>query len=239
MLLTPGNRKLGHNTIWTFSLPSGTPEVCVGMTDLCRRCCYAARLETYRLTARAKFAANLKASRRPDFAARIRGLIVGCRIRVVRIHTGGDFHAADYARQWLCVCRGLRRVRFYFYTRSWRDSEIQPVLEVLAALPNVRAWWSCDRETGLPDRLPPGARIAWLMEQAHDLPPPSAGVVFRVQALRQQPQAELHGVRVCPTENGLTGDAELSCDRCGHCWKPLPAAAEPSQFVPLPMTAAQ
>ena len=236
MLLTPGNRKLGGDLIWSFSLPSGTPEVCVGMTDLCRRHCYAARFETYRRAARAKFVRNLAATRRPDFARRIRGLIVACEIKVVRIHTGGDFHSPAYARQWLRVCRGLPRTRFYFYSRSWRDAAIRVALEEMAALPNVRAWYSCDRETGLPNDLPPGVRIAWLQTDADDIPPTSAGIVFRVRALRPRPQAEINGARVCPSEDGIPRDAALACDRCGHCWKPLPAT-EPSRVPSLPLLA--
>ena len=32
-------------------------------------------------------------------------------IRIVRIHTGGEFYSAGYARKWLWVARRSRRVR--------------------------------------------------------------------------------------------------------------------------------
>ena len=47
-MLTPGNRKLGGRRIWGFGLPSGTPDVCPGMSAACRAHCYAATVERYR-----------------------------------------------------------------------------------------------------------------------------------------------------------------------------------------------
>ena len=47
-MLTPGNRKLGGRRIWGFGLPSGTPDVCPGMSATCRAHCYAVAVERYR-----------------------------------------------------------------------------------------------------------------------------------------------------------------------------------------------
>ena len=90
-MLTPGNRKLGGRLIWGFGLPSGRPDVCVGLSPECRAHCYARQLERFRPAVLARYQRNLRLSRRPDFAGLVRSFILGHDIAVVRVHTGGDF----------------------------------------------------------------------------------------------------------------------------------------------------
>lgn len=216
MLLTPGNRKLGGQLIWGFGLPSGA-TACPGSTELCRRYCYAKRLETLRPSVARRYAHNLALSRRPDFSRRVRWFILAHEIRVVRVHIGGDFYSDEYARKWLRVMQRLRAVRFYFYTRSWRDSVINPAIEAMSALPNVRAWYSVDRETGPPVVLPKQVRVAWLMTSSDDAPPSSADLTFRTVPLRRRVTLSVNTVSVCAAESGL--HPATSCDRCGVCWR--------------------
>lgn len=232
-MLTPGNKKLGGYLIWGFGLPSGTAAVCVGMTPTCRAHCYAARTECYRPKAARRYRQNLALSRRRDFARRAWAFLVAHAVRVVRIHTGGEFYSAAYARKWLAVARRARRVRFFTYTRAWRVPGLKPVIDELAALPNVRVWYSADRDTGLPPDVPAGVRVAWLMTAGDDDPPAGADLVFRVARLRRAPAAEVAGVRVCPAEDGFPRPRAPTCDRCGVCWRP-PAPAPPGR-VPLPV----
>ena len=103
---------------------------------------------------------------------------------------------------------------------------------IMVALPNVQAWYSCDRETGLPETVPPGVRIAWLMADADDAPPASADLVFRVRGLRRDVRTDIAGVRVCPTEDGQSRPDGFGCDACRRCWSP-PASLE---LVPLAAT---
>lgn len=234
-MLTPGNKKLGDRLIWSFGLPSGSPEVCRGLTDLCREHCYARRVEQLRPAVRARYEKNLRLSRRPDFEHRVRYFILDHDVAVVRVHVGGDFWSAPYAQKWLRVMCRLPAVRFFFYTRAWRDDAIRPVLERMAALPNCRVWYSCDRETGIPTEVPPRVRLAWLMTGADDPPPAGMGLAFRVRRLRQQAQTRVDGVRVCPEEDGVRRKAPVTCDRCGLCWRPLPG--EPHQRIALPVVA--
>src|SRR4051794_31112247 len=102
---------------------------------------------------------------------RARYYILAHEITVVRLHVGGDFYDATYAGKWLLVMRKLPRVRFFFSTRSWRDAQVRPVLERMAQRPNCRAWYSCDRGTGIPAQVPPRVRLAWLMTGPDDPPP--------------------------------------------------------------------
>ena len=128
-----------------------------------------------------------------------------------------DFYSPGYARKWLAVMRQAPGVRFYFYTRSWRVPAIWRVLRRMARLLNVRAWLSCDRDTGLPRRLPPGVRLAWLMASPDDRPP-RADLVFRTRPLRRTVLKRVGLALVCPTENGATG-RRTDCGRCGVCWR--------------------
>jgi hypothetical protein len=221
-MLTPGNKKLGGSLVWGFGLPSGQPDVCVGLSAQCHEHCYARHVERLRPDVLARYEKNLRLSRLRDFPQRIRYFILAHEIKVARIHTGGDFYDARYARKWLRIINQLSDVRFFFYTRSWRDDAIRPVLEAMAQLPNCRAWYSCDRGTGIPASVPPCVRLAWLMTDDGDTPP-EAHLIFRVRSLRRQPQTRIEGVRVCPAEDGVTRKAPVTCDRCRLCWRPLPA----------------
>jgi hypothetical protein len=231
-MLSPGNSKLGgRRRIWTFSLPSRTS--CPGRSPLCARHCYSAHIERRRPSVRRRYERNLRLSRRRDFAARVAAFIVRRRARVVRLHVGGDFPGPAYARKWLAVMRRLPGVRFYFYTRSWRTPGIRRALVAMARLPNVRAWFSCDRDTGVPRRLPVAARLAWLMAGPDDLPP-RADLVFRVRSLRRLVRKRVGWeggagqALVCPTENGVTGH-RTSCEQCGVCWR-APAPPSPGRL---------
>src|SRR5262245_39156942 len=115
-MLTAGNRKLGGTMIWGFALPSGLPEVCVGLTPTCRKHCYAVRFQGYRQAARAKYQRNWELSQLPDFAQRMRYFILIQDVKVVRIHTGGEFYSTEYAKKWLRIARVLPQVRFFVYT---------------------------------------------------------------------------------------------------------------------------
>jgi hypothetical protein len=227
-VLTPGNKKLGGHLIWSFSLPSGTAKLCPGMTPICRRVCYAARLQSYRPQAAKLYHRNLQLAKRKDFVRRIRAFLIAQGIRVVRIHSGGEFVSPRYARKWGRIIAKSPKVKFFTYTRAWRVPAIREVLEELSQLPNLALWYSTDRETGMPESIPPRVRIAWLMTAADERPPPEADLVFRTLALRKQTAVEIEGVPVCPAENGLLPSA--TCDRCRICWRP----AEP-RLLALPM----
>jgi hypothetical protein len=228
-VLTPGNHKLGRSLIWGFGLPSGTPDTCPGLSDACRSDCYAVAVERYRPAAAARYRANLRLSRRRAFVRRVRAFLVVHAVRVVRVHTGGDFYSPRYARRWLEVMRRSPRVRFFFYTRSWRVPAIRAVIEQMAELDNCRVWFSADRDTGVPPAVPPRVRVAWLMTEPTDTPPSGTDLVFRVRRLRRLP-APFPEPRICPAEDGRPRPTPVTCERCGLCWR-TPAGPR----VPLPV----
>ncbi len=236
-MLFPGNTKLGKHLIWSFSLPSGTARVCVGMTPACKRVCYATRLESYRPAVARRYAANLRLSRRRDFVRRLRAYLVANHVRVLRIHAGGEFHDEKYTRKWLTIIRRSPRVRFYCYTRSWQVPAIRAVLEQMAAEPNLQLWYSVDRDSGIPDAVPPRIRLAWLMTSSEDLPPRSVDLVFRPHSLRRLPLTQIAGSPVCPAEDGIARTNPMTCDRCKTCWQApshdrVPTAAVPLTLIP-------
>ena len=219
-MLTPGNSKLGGRRIWGFALPSGTPGTCPGMSPTCSAHCYARAVERLRPAGAAMYRRNLRASRRRDFVRRVVAFLIAHRVRVVRIHVGGDFGSARYARKWLTIVRRSPRVRFFFYTRSWRVPAVKAVIDQMSALPNCVSWYSCDGDTGVPADVPTGVRLAWLAV-TEDGVPPGVDLVFRVRALRRRPVAP-RGPPVCPTEDGVRRLRRVTCDVCGRCWHPAP-----------------
>jgi hypothetical protein len=221
-MLTPGNHKLGGRLIWGFGLPSGAPDVCPGASDTCRIHCYARAFERYRPATAARYRRNLALARRRDFVPLMRAVLVLHDVRVVRLHVGGDFFSARYARRWLRIMRYSPRTRFYFYSRSWCVAAIKTVIDRMAELPNCRAWYSLDRDTGVPAEVPPRVRLAWLMTAPDEAPPAGTGLVFRVRRLRRRP-ASVAGPPVCPAEDGVGRPNPVTCDRCGYCWRPAVA----------------
>jgi hypothetical protein len=160
---------------------------------------------------------NWAASREPLFAERIIGEVRRRHVHVVRIHAAGDFYATRYIDSWAQVARSCPAVTFYAYTRSWRLSGLRPHLERLAALPNVRLWYSADIDTGVPEGLPAGVRVAWLMLDADEAVPAGVDLVFRVHGLRRNPAKRIGLTLVCPVEQG--SGAGTTCSTCGLCWR--------------------
>ena len=80
--------------------------------------------------------------------------------------------------------RHCPNVRFYLYTRSWRVEGIAEVLEQMAALRCCRVWYSIDRETGVPAKVPIGVRLAYLQVDK-DEQPELLDLLFVVRRVRR------------------------------------------------------
>jgi hypothetical protein len=208
-----GNGKLGQS-IYHFDLPAVV--TCPGRSAVCERVCYAAGRGRFRFPqVRKRLRCCYEQSRRADFADRMAGEIRRKGILVVRIHVSGDFFDAAYAAKWLAVMRQSPRAKFYFYTRSWRVAEIASVLEQMAALRCCRAWYSIDHQTGVPERVPRGVRLAYLQVAAGEQPE-LADLMFRVRRLRRERQPLS---LVCPQETAEGRSHDANCGNCGRCWR--------------------
>ena len=223
-LLARGNSKVGKD-IFTFSLPA--VATCPGRSRLCAKACYA-RKGYYRFhsTIRA-FERHLKAARRPDFCKRMIWEITARKAKVVRIHAAGDFFSAKYVAAWVKICRATPQVRYFAYTRSHSIPSILEQIEVLATLPNVRMFYSFDRETSLPIHIPDMVRTAYMMVDEHDVPTPWTDLVFHDYPLRKEARKYESGVLVCPAENGIT---HVQCDKCKLCWNDL-TVSDPRRLI--------
>jgi hypothetical protein len=134
-------------------------------------------------------------------------------VLVVRIHVAGDFFSVEYAAKWLAVMRQCPKVRFYFYSRSWRVPEIGLVLEQMAQLKNCRVWYSIDADTGIPPRVPVGVRLAYLQVE-DDEQPELLDLLFVVRRLRRQ-AGRVSLPLLCPHEANRADN----CGSCGRCWR--------------------
>jgi hypothetical protein len=206
-LLTLGNQKLGEG-IHVWSLPA--VSTCPGRTPTCQAACYATKSRFLLDAVKERLDWNYQESLKPDFADRMAAEVrmKGC--QVIRIHVSGDYYDADYAEKWLWVMRNRPKPRYYFYTRSFRIPTILPVLEQMAALRCCRVWFSVDKD-GMPDRIPPGARLAYLQTEK-DEEPELMDLRFIVRRLRK-PSLSLP--MLCPQERG---EAE-NCGDCGKCFR--------------------
>jgi hypothetical protein len=223
LLAGPHNARLGP-AVHAFNLPAA-PDVCPGATPTCAAACYAKGF-LFRLQ-RDRHRANLERSRDDRFAAAMAAEIRRGLVRVVRIHTSGDFDDAGYARKWAEVARACPGTAFFAYTRSWRREGLLDELIGLARLPNVFVWFSEDRDTG---RSPaaPRVRRAYLLAagEAEADVPANVDLVFRVPLPRRpgrptayaRPAKRANGVLVCPKEQGIARRVELTCSSCRICF---------------------
>ena len=208
-LLGVGNTKLGR-VIAHFDLMAGS--TCPGRSKICDTVCYAKSGRYHTRKVRSRLRWNYRQSLMPDFVPRMSDEIRSRGLLVVRIHVSGDLYSPGYVRDWIEIIAACPLVRFYAYTRSWRVNGIVSDLVKLAALPNMRLWYSCDAETGEPDDVPQGVRLAWLQHEPEAVPERST-LTFRVRRLRQQPVIDLP--MVCPHETGQANN----CGHCQHCWQ--------------------
>ncbi len=222
-MLGMGNRKLG-DVVYTFSLPAVL--TCPGRSKLCEKVCYALRGHMRMVLDAGHYHRKLEAANQADFADRMVREIRFRQCQLVRIHVAGDFYSPEYVRKWVEIVEASPQTKFFVYTRSWRVAEIRRELTLLARLPNIRVWFSCDRDTGIPARVGRNVRIAYMAEDDDDHPPRQPDLGFRVK--RKSLQKRIGGAIVCPVENGAK--AEVTCQKCGLCWEPL-AVKDPRRFA--------
>ena len=209
-LLVQGNRKLG-SAIHHWDLP---PVVsCPGRTKSCERVCYAksGRYSTKLVKNRLKWC--MQQSRMDDFSARLVNEIHQKGVLVCRVHCSGDMYSAEYAEKWLSIMKDCPQVKFYLYSRSYRCADIAPVLAKMAALKNVRVWYSTDSDTGTPDSIPAGVRLAFLMtEDGQEAE--AMDLLFVVRRLKQEAVRKSLPV-LCPQQAGK----QENCGSCGKCFR--------------------
>lgn len=240
-LFSHGNTKLsdGKRSIYGFGLPSR--HTCPARTPTCTRLCYSYRLEQYRKHVGARHRANLVAAKRSDFAAVASAEIAAKNIRILRVHVGGELFSVDYAEKWLTVFKACPDTKFFLWTRVWRLPRFRGVLRAMARLTNVRLWYSCDKDTGVPTRrdTPKRVKLAYMQIAEDDLPL-RGDLVFRVHHLRKKPAKTVPAVRpgersvpICPTETALPGHETVTCSSCKKCWRSLPHDTPTGKRIPL------
>lgn len=206
-LLQPGNSKFG-SSISVWNVPAVT--TCPGRSSVCESVCYANDRGRFRFeSVKQRIRWNWEQAQRDDFVDRMVLEIGKKGCQVIRVHGSGDFSDKAYAEKWLAIMKRKPKPRYFWYSRSWRDPEIAPVLEQMAQLKQCRAWYSVDRETGVPDRIPPGVRLAYLQTQEGE-EPERLDLRFNVRRLRK-----LSLPLSCPQEQKKAA----SCGDCSRCFR--------------------
>jgi hypothetical protein len=210
-----GNSKLGKK-IWTFSIPAGGS--CPGKTDACSKECYAADGFFLMPNVVRSLNKNWDETRQPDFVDNAINHLKKVKAKVCRVHVAGDLYDKEYAEKWLTIFKNVPDCRFFIYTRSWRIADIRPVITKMSRCKNVKMWWSVDKDTGKPKRLPQRTRLAYMQVDSTDIPAYRVDLFFRVdRAMNQVSVKKINNTLVCPVENGFTKD--MNCMKCGFCWR--------------------
>lgn len=211
-----GNEKLGTQ-VWTFSLP---PVVtCAVATPACLQSCYAMKYANRFSVVLLDYTRNMACTHRDDFAEVMRTLLLKSRVKILRLHVSGEFYSNTYLHKWIEIARHSTATIFC-YTRAWRDPEMRASLAKFAKLPNVRLWFSVDRDSRqvwYPKSLQRHVRLAYMSFNNDDLPVPGTSIVFKV-AQRDTRTIKLGSAMVCPVENGTPAGQRLTCQTCRFCY---------------------
>lgn len=215
LLSAPKITKLGKS-IAGFAIPARS--TCPGRTPSCEELCYALSGHFSRGNVRRKHADNYRVSRTAAFVPRMLAEIQRNPDMIIRIHVAGDFYDKLYIQRWLKIVRSCPDTTFYAYTRSWRVPELLPLLVTLGREPNMRLWFSTDRDTGTAPRYK-GIPQAYLLVPG-EVPPPlpkSCKLVFR--EARREVMKQVGLAIVCPVENGIPRKQPMTCTKCKLCWQ--------------------
>lgn len=160
---------------------------------------------------------KLQECKKPEFVANMVDELFRRGVLVCRIHVAGDFLSPSYTAKWIEIVSKSPNVKFFAYTRCWRVEKIEPYLRALAALENMRLWYSVDCQTGTPTNVPERVRIAHMQTSATE--PVTGDLVFQVRGLRK---LELPlAVTVCGQETPSGKAKGVNCANCTVCWRPL------------------
>jgi hypothetical protein len=201
-------------SIFQWSIPA--IDACPGRTPCCAVACYALRNHFLFRAVQERLEWNWSQAQMPGFVDRMVDEVYRKGCIVVRVHVAGDFATPGYTRKWVEIVTRSPQTTFFAYTRSWRVAKIEPYLRELAALPNLRLWYSTDRQTGWPEKIPQRVRVAYLQDS--DESDGRADLVFRT--LRFRRLALPVAPAVCPYDTVEGKDQGVTCGSCQKCWTP-------------------
>jgi hypothetical protein len=216
-LLIKGNSKLGPD-IWQWSITS--VSTCPGRTKLCESLCYTHK-GFFRYKSTAQSLDSREAERhKPDFVSRVNAEIEKHDIRTLRIHVSGDFDSVGYIKKWISIIDANPDTLFVFYTRSWRVKNLAPHIQTMANFKNVKAWLSCDKESGKPIDIK-RARRAYMSVDDNDTAQYKVSITFRNNKKTEMLRTP-HNSVVCPVERGgkekSVDPEKLNCSTCSLCY---------------------
>ena len=214
-LLSRGTGKIGAG-VYHFSVPA--VRACPGRSRICTSACYARTGRFQYPAVQDKLRWAFEQSKKADFADRLCDELYRRGALACRWFVSGDVYSAAMARKMAEVVERSPFCRFWLYTRSWRVPAIAPHLRGMAALPNLVVYYSCDAETGLPEDVPDGVRVAWLHTAADEVP--SGGgidLLFRTRDLRAGRVPLPLASVACPHETPDGKSRGVTCATCGIC----------------------
>lgn len=215
-LLTPGNTKIGN--IFNWSIPAIT--CCPGRSRYCESVCYACNGFYHMTNVKQALARRLELTKRPtEFVQRMVEEIERRKVKTVRVHVAGDFYSLAYIQSWFRIIGQCPDTLFYAYTRSWNVPRLWPRLEELSAsMSNFVLWLSDDFTLPQPPTTP-HTRIAYLSRSDDDVPDYPVQLVFREDTSTVAKFLGPYGALVCPVEQGIERKVQITCEKCGVCFR--------------------
>jgi hypothetical protein len=156
-LLELGNSKIGNKSehydkVFVWNLP--VVVTCPGASQWCLRHCYNAdlRIEKFPINDWNK---NLQYyyNDRISLGDKLTQILDNEPGNIaVRIHSSGDFFERDYIDFWKIIISKTPKVKYWAYTRSWSDVELNKSLEELKSLKNIQLFASWDHTMPTPPK---------------------------------------------------------------------------------------
>ncbi len=89
--------------------------------------------------------------------------------KVVRMYVSGDFQSLHTIKEWIRLALQNKDIKFFGYTKQWKNESFIHYLNILRDLPNVVLRASVDNETGY--NVPQGWSIAGIYRHGDDTLP--------------------------------------------------------------------
>ncbi len=110
------NTKLKKDGIYSFNLPA--VQTCPFAGD-CKKFCYAKKGNFVYPVVIDKAIRNFNASKAKNFDIKIAVEAEIRNIKIIRVHSSGDFYNRRYASRWIKIAKDNPNLIIYAYTKSW------------------------------------------------------------------------------------------------------------------------
>jgi len=138
-------------------------KTCPGKTEFCKTACYAKKGAAFYSITILKLENNLIESFKQSFVFNMIKEIKEKKIKILRIHSSGDFYSKEYFKKWIDIIKSCPECMFFGYTRMWRVKGFNQLIARANQLKNCKLYRSTDPSTS--ESMPVGnLPIAYILD---------------------------------------------------------------------------